>query len=161
MPSRDLGELHPIMEAKARALINLAARAKIDLLVHQTFRRREEQAALWALGRDAQGAVVDQSRIVTNAPPGTSAHEFRCAFDAVPAKNGVPLWDAPSKVWTQLYKFAERVGLDALGDPWGEYVSWDKGHFQLPGWKLHAAWALRTGPCEACRLSAEDEVRPG
>lgn len=136
MPSRRLEDLHPIVAAKVRAFLGLAEQAGIPLLVTQTYRSPEEQAALYAKGRDAEGRIVDATKVVTNAPPGTSAHEYGMAVDVVPLKpNGKPWWTAPAGIWNQLYKLAEQVGLDALGDRWGEYVSWDKGHFQEPGWK--------------------------
>lgn len=96
----------------------------IDVLIYSTYRSFKVQDAMFELGR-------------TNAKGGESAHNHRLAFDCIPTDEaGRPIWDATPQVWEKLYKVAEEVGLDALGDPWGEYLPWDLGHFQEPGWKI-------------------------
>ena len=77
------------------------------------------------------------SKTRTNAKNASrTPHGSGLAFDCVPWKDGKPWWKAPKYVWDKLYKVAEKCGLDAMGDPWGEYLSWDKGHMQEPGWRL-------------------------
>jgi len=132
--SRLLTDLHPIVKMKALELITLASAEGIPLLVTNTLRSFDEQDVLWEQGRGAPG------RIVTNAKGGETPHNFGLAFDVVPlTPEKKPWWDAPPPIWARLYKLAEKVGLDALGDRWGEFLSWDKGHFQEPGWKLVAS----------------------
>ena len=84
------------------------------------------------------------------------------AFDLIPIdQDGRPLWipagpdGAPMEteeqnelrwlrtygrrsvqIWEELYRTFARFGLDALGDTWGAFLAWDKGHFEEPGWKL-------------------------
>jgi len=129
--SRSLDDLHPWVKAKAEALLQRAAAQDIRLLVTQTRRTPAEQDTLYAQGRTAPG------KIVTNAKGGETPHNFGLAFDAIPVdERGNPIWDTPPTVWRILYRIAEEVGLDALGDRWGEYVSWDPGHFQEPGWRV-------------------------
>jgi peptidoglycan L-alanyl-D-glutamate endopeptidase CwlK len=109
----------------------LAEAEGISLLITHTHRSFEEQDALYAKGRTEPGDKV------TDAKGGETPHNYRLAFDAVPLKeDGSPWWDAPPPIWQKLYRIAERVGLDALGDKWGEFLSWDKGHFHEPGWRV-------------------------
>jgi peptidoglycan L-alanyl-D-glutamate endopeptidase CwlK len=53
----------------------------LDLLITQTYRSWEEQALEYAKGRTAPG------RIVTNAKPGQSWHQWGRAIDIVPRRN--------------------------------------------------------------------------
>ena len=129
--SKSLADLHPFVQEKAKALIAQAEAEGIRLLVTHTHRSFEEQEMLYAQGRTAPG------KIVTNAKGGETPHNYRLAFDVVALDEaGQPWWDAPPPVWQALYRIAERVGLDALGDKWGEFLSWDKGHFHEPGWRV-------------------------
>lgn len=131
MASRSLESLHPIVRAKVVALLERAQVKGVRLLVTAAYRSIEEQDELYAQGRTKPG------HIVTDARGGSSAHNFAMAVDVVPLDaNGQPIWKAPAQTWKQVWKLAEEVGLDALGDPWGEFVSWDLGHVQEPGWKV-------------------------
>ncbi len=47
-------------------------------------RTMEEQKELYAKGRDAQGNIIDQSKVVTKAAPGLSAHNWGMAVDLLP-----------------------------------------------------------------------------
>lgn len=137
--SRDLNDLHPIVRIKAEIWLGLCVTEKIPVSIYFTFRSNVEQNALYLIGR--RGIVGE--KIVTNAKGGESAHNFRAAFDAVPLKqDGSAWWDAPDYVWKRMGKMAEQVGLDWLGDEWGEYLSWDKGHFAEPGWSILREYLL-------------------
>lgn len=68
--SRDLALLHPKLRPLCEKHIALCKAVGIDLHVTQTWRSAEEQAELYAQGRTKPG------RIVTNAPPGKSDHEY-------------------------------------------------------------------------------------
>ena len=108
--------------------------------------------------------VVDKSLVVTNAFPDETAHCVT-TLDGKPAAVGIdlipldlegrPLWSLPAEspiqlearwtqtykipqqiVWEEIYALASKSGLDPLGDAWGKFLSWDKGHFEEPGWDV-------------------------
>ena len=85
--SRKLDDLLPKVKTKVEAFIAICKSHNIDLLVTSTYRDFESQTALYAQGRTAPG------KIVTNAPAGSSFHNYRCAVDVVPLVNGKPVWD--------------------------------------------------------------------
>lgn len=113
--------------------------------------------------------VVDKSQVVTNAAPESSAHcvvtvggdPAAVGVDIIPLDtNGKPLWPLPNETpeafqarwltsykvseqdaWNEIYILASKVGLDALGDPWGKFLKWDKGHFEEPGWDVEGVLA--------------------
>jgi peptidoglycan L-alanyl-D-glutamate endopeptidase CwlK len=87
----------------------------------------DEQAALYAQGRTTPG------RIVTNAKPGQSAHNYGLAIDIVPLVNGKPDWTGDDAVWQQVGKLGMAAGLEWLGAPHSEFV--EQAHFQLPNWR--------------------------
>ena len=106
--------------------------AGIDYIVTCTYRSDEEQAALFAQGRTAPG------RIVTNAPPGRSAHNCASrdgpaakAFDIVVLAAGKPDWDGSHPAWEAAGKIGEKVGLEWAGR-WRSFP--EKPHFQSPHW---------------------------
>lgn len=122
--SRDLSELTPDTRRKAQAFIAACRAAGIDLLVTSTYRDAESQAALYAQGRTAPG------KIVTNAKPGQSWHNWRCALDVVPLRNGKPVWSTTGedgKLWEQVGKLGESVGLEWAGR-WKSFR--ELAHFQ-------------------------------
>jgi len=116
MPSRKLTDLHPEVQAKARALVAKCRAAGIDLLVTCTWRSDEEQAALYAQGRTKPG------RIVTNAQPGQSKHNGKQgearALDVVPLVNGKPVWGTDGEdgvLWERVGVIGESCGLQWAG----------------------------------------------
>lgn len=129
MASRDLGDLSPVVRARAFAFLAECRGAGLDVLIYCTLRSLDEQAALYASGRTKPG------RILTNAGPGESLHNpdadgFAAAFDAVPMAHGKCLWnDAASTA--RMGECGEFVGLEWAGRWRGafrEYV-----HFQYKG----------------------------
>lgn len=129
MASRSLGDLHPLFRPHAAALLAQAAAADIPLTVTCTLRSMAEQASLYAQGRTAPG------RIVTNARPGYSFHNFGLAIDVVPnSLIGLPQWgDAPDHrvaadaLWRRLGAIGRGLGLNWGGD----FASLaDRPHFQ-------------------------------
>ena len=120
--SYKLKELDTDVRFMAEDLLKLAARDNIELVVTQTYRSPEQQAALYAQGRTAPG------RIVTHAPPGYSWHEFRRAFDvAITHFPGdmtkADLYDGP---WEHVGNLGESLGLE-WGGGWKHP---DRPHFQ-------------------------------
>lgn len=95
-------------------------------------RTMAEQGKLYAQGRTTPG------KIVTNAKPGQSAHNFGLGADFAPLKSkGVIDWNAPRSIWKQLADGARLLGYTA-GFYFKSIV--DMPHIESPRWK--AAQAL-------------------
>ncbi|UPT53189.1 D-alanyl-D-alanine carboxypeptidase [Synechococcus phage Ssp-JY42] len=127
MASRSLDDLHPHVAAKARAHISACKAEGIDLLVTCTYRDPAEQARLFAQGRTTPG------KIVTNARPGQSFHEYRVAYDVVPMRAGKPVWGtkgADLALWTRVGELGEAQGLEWAGR-WVRFREYP--HFQFTG----------------------------
>jgi len=122
--SRNLDDLLPEVKAKVEHFISLCKDAGIELLVTSTYRDNESQAALYAQGRTSPG------NIVTNAGPGESYHNYRCAVDVVPLVNGKPDWDGSHPVWATVGALGEQSGLDWAGK-WVHFK--ELAHFQYTG----------------------------
>ena len=123
--SRSLNELVPIVKQKVEELIALCNDEGIDLLVTSTYRDNESQAALYAQGRTTMG------KIVTNANAGDSFHNYRCAVDIVPLRNGKPVWGTKGddgELWQKIGKIGEGVGLEWAGN-WRTFK--ELAHFQF------------------------------
>jgi len=118
------------MQPKVAQFLADAQAAGIDLLVTCTLRTLDEQARLYAQGRTTAG------RIVTNAMPGQSAHNFGLAVDVVPIVDGKPDWSGTDGVWKQVGELGQAAGLDWLGAPGSPFLEY--AHFQLPNWKVVA-----------------------
>jgi peptidoglycan L-alanyl-D-glutamate endopeptidase CwlK len=126
--SRRIEDLAPAVQQRAKALVIAAKDAGIDLLVTSTYRSNEEQAALYAQGRTKPGAIV------TNARPGDSYHNWRCAFDVVPLRNGKPVWGTSGPdgdLWRKIGEMGEAVGLEWAGRWTGKLR--EMAHFQYTG----------------------------
>lgn len=139
--SRKVDDL--LLPAKLRALHWLwlvQAATGIDVLVVSTRRDNESQDWLYAQGRTAaQLAKVGiklaprPGLIVTNARGGQSIHNYDLAWDAVPLRNGKPIWQdvaaADRAVWTALGRIAEACGISWSGRWTGKLR--ELGHFQF------------------------------
>lgn len=121
--SRDISVLAAPMKLKVSAFIAEAARQGIDLLVTSTYRDYESQQSLYNQGRTTPG------KIVTNAKPGQSYHNFKCAVDVVPLVNGKPVWD-DEELWKKIGALGKSFGLDWAGD-WKSFKEYP--HFQYTG----------------------------
>lgn len=107
--SRDLKDLHPAVRKRAEAFIAACRAEGIDLLVTSTYRDAESQQALYNQGRTVPG------RKVTNAKPGQSWHNHRCALDVVPLRHGKPVWGTTGedgKLWARVGAIGEAAGLE-------------------------------------------------
>lgn len=122
--SRKLEDLLPQVRSRVEAFLKAADDAGIDLLVTSTYRDNASQDALYAQGRTAPG------RIVTNAKAGQSYHNFRCAVDVVPVRNGKPVWDSKDPVWQTVGRLGKAAGLEWAGD-WKRFKEFP--HFQYTG----------------------------
>ena len=113
MASKLIEDLQPVMQPHARAFKAACDVAGLPVLIYCTLRTLEEQAALYAQGRSVPG------RKVTNAPPGSSAHNFGLALDAVP-------------LWNRYGTCARLAGLEWAGD-WTRFREFP--HVQMPNWR--------------------------
>lgn len=121
--SRSLTELLPPVTDLAYSFILKCHEAGIDVLIYSTYRDLEAQAALYAQGRTTPG------KIVTDAAPGFSFHNYRLAFDFVPVVFGKPAWNDRA-----LYKRCGEIG-ESLGLEWaGRWKSFtETAHLQYTG----------------------------
>ena len=121
--SRSLDELLPPVKQRAEAFIAAAKAKGIDLLVTSTYRDHESQNALYAQGRTTPGKKV------TKARAGQSFHNYRCAIDVVPLRNGKPVWDEKDSVWLEVGKIGKACGFEWAGD----WLFKEFPHFQYTG----------------------------
>lgn len=125
--SRSLEELNIDVQIKAEAFIRECDARGVPVLVTSTFRDKESQDALYALGRTTPG------KIVTNARGGESFHQYRLAFDCYPMIGGKPLWevfDSAGKLfpaWEVMKEAAGSAKLEWAGD-WIHFKEY--AHFQ-------------------------------
>jgi len=122
--SRSLDELLPQVKIKVEKFIEACKDNGIDLLVTSTYRDNESQQAIYDQGRTTPG------KIVTNAKPGESFHNYRCAVDVVPLLNGKPNWDGSDPVWQTVGRLGKESGLDWAGE-WHSFR--ELAHFQDTG----------------------------
>lgn len=125
--SRKIEDLHPKVAAMCRDFLARCQAEGIDVLVTSTYRDHDSQAALYAQGRTAPGKVV------TNARPGQSWHNWRVAFDVVPMRAGKPVWGTSGedgKLWQRVGAIGEAVGLEWAGR-WVKFR--ELAHFQYTG----------------------------
>jgi len=127
--SRNLDDLLPEVKTKVEAFIALCKSNHIDLLVTSTYRDFESQTALYAQGRTTPGKVV------TNAPAGSSFHNYKCAVDVVPLVNGKPVWNSSDPLWNTIGGLGEQCGLEWAGR-WKTFK--ELAHFQYTGGKTLA-----------------------
>jgi peptidoglycan L-alanyl-D-glutamate endopeptidase CwlK len=119
--SRSLDDLLPEVKTRVEKFIQSCKDKGIDILVTSTYRDMESQAALYAQGRTTEG------KIVTNAGPGDSYHNWRCAVDVVPLVNSKPDWDGNHPVWAQIGAIGSECGLEWAGN-WVNFK--ELAHFQ-------------------------------
>ena len=125
--SRKLEDLHPKVKPMVEEFIQKCKDNGIDLLVTSTYRDHESQNALYAQGRTAPGKKV------TNAKGGQSWHNWRCAVDIVPLRNGKPVWSTSGsdwELWEAVANIGKSCGLEWAGD-WKTFKEY--AHFQYTG----------------------------
>jgi peptidoglycan L-alanyl-D-glutamate endopeptidase CwlK len=138
-----LAGLLPEVRELAERHIALCEAEGIELLVTFGCRSLIEQKALYAMGRTAPGKVV------TNARPGFSWHNFGRAYDVAVLTDGKPDWT--SKRYTRVGELGKSIGLIWGGD--FKAVRGDLGHFEYhPNLTLAQARANLTAA-----NAAEDE----
>ncbi len=123
----NLATLHPAIREQARNFIIQAKNAGIDVHVTSGLRSMKEQAAIYAQGRDLKGNIVDKSKVVSYAPPGSSYHNYGLAFDVSIVEGKKQNWDFSSTPWQSVGKLGEESGFE-WGGSWTDFK--DYPHFQ-------------------------------
>lgn len=133
--SRKIDDLLPQVARLCQSHIDACKAEGIDLLVTSTLRDAASQWQLYSQGRKLESngtwVVVDKSKIVTNAKPGQSWHNWRCAYDVVPLVNGKPVWGTTGDdlvLWNTVGKIGHVLGLEWAGN-WTTFKEFP--HFQL------------------------------
>jgi len=133
---RNILSLHPKVQPYARALAEKAAQGGIQIQIISGTRTYDEQAKIYAQGRTAPG------KIVTNAKPGHSNHNFGVAFDVGIFVGGQYIDDLEEKgkydrtLLNRQYAAVGAIG-KSIGLDWdGDWTSiHDEPHFELrPAW---------------------------
>lgn len=146
--SARIEDLEPVTRGLCVQLLAEAVARNLPIRVTHTRRTNDEQLHLYRQGREFRGGiwvVVDKTKVVTNAKPGSSPHNYGLAFDV--CFNGPdPYLDAyrkdhPGKLdprWHELGALGESLGL-SWGGPLGpnDDLDWDAPHFQRPRWKQY------------------------
>lgn len=125
-----LQEVHPRLADRVRQMAQMLETENIIIRVTQSLRSWKEQESLYNEGRDAEGATIDQKRVVTNAKPGHSYHNFGLAVDVAPFDGGIPDWNLDHPAWKRIVAVGKSVGLES-GSEWRTFPDWP--HFQLTG----------------------------
>ncbi len=131
MASRSLDDLAPVFRPYALAFRDACHAAGLDVLIYCTLRSLAEQADLYAQGRTAPG------KRVTNAPPGSSAHNYGLALDGVPLVAGKAVWTTAglgADLWRRYGDCARAAGCEWAGD-WTRFREYP--HVQMPDWRTH------------------------
>jgi D-alanyl-D-alanine carboxypeptidase-like protein/LysM domain-containing protein len=124
-----LAQVHPIVAARGRSMIDICAHQGLTILVTQGLRTWAEQDALYAKGRTTK--PIGPQYIVTKAKGGQSWHNFGLAFDiAVLDAMGKADWDTSHPGWSIAARVGKSVGLEWGGD-WKGFK--DLPHFQYTG----------------------------
>lgn len=161
MSSRNLADLKPHIQKMAERLLKDCEKSELDLLIYCTHRSNEEQARLFRKGRSLSQIETKANELitkwnrsdlgelllgvgpqygtkVTNAAPGQSMHNYGLAFDAVPLRDGKPVWSArkadDKALWMLYGKLGVEVGLEWAGN-WTRFREYP--HMQEEGarWK--------------------------
>lgn len=125
MSSRSLADLRPTFRGRATVWLDRCIHSGLDILITCTYRSPSEQADLYAQGRTKPG------KIVTNAQPGESAHNYGLALDFVPLINGKPDWSGKGDVWNKALELAMAQGMESLAKSKFPELA----HLQEPLWR--------------------------
>jgi peptidoglycan L-alanyl-D-glutamate endopeptidase CwlK len=123
-----LAAVNPTLAARIRALADQLE--PMDIRVTAGLRSWSEQETDWLQGRDDTGQIVDPSKIITDAPPGKSWHQYGYAADLVPMINGEPDWNIKHSDWTELIDACASPSLGLRSGSTFEHLK-DNPHIQL------------------------------
>ena len=126
---RAIDTLAPAFQRQVRGWVTEMINSKIPPLIYCGRRTMEEQAALYKIGRSVKG------KIVTNARPGESYHNYGLAFDWVPLKISTKNPDLYVADWDDetAFRLGEHVGQSFELAA----ISWETGHLQAAE---YASW---------------------
>jgi peptidoglycan L-alanyl-D-glutamate endopeptidase CwlK len=140
--------LQPQVRSAVEKVLADAEKAGLDILISQGLRTFAEQQRLFDQGRTKPGKVV------TNAEPGESYHNFGLALDFVTVVKGKAVW-AVGKEWKRFVAISKKHGFEWGGD-WKTFQ--DNPHLQLTGGlslqECRAQWP-RGYKVEAKKLAAQ------
>lgn len=149
MPSRDIKDLDAALQPLAQRFLSgcnadpVFTAAGAHAFLTCTYRSNDEQAAAYAKGRDANGKIIDRKSVVTDEPPGHSAHNHvdenglpaARAFDFAIGLPGAKLdWSGTDPLWLRAVSIGESLGI-VSGSHWKTPV--DRPHFELANWRTY------------------------
>jgi peptidoglycan LD-endopeptidase CwlK len=116
----------PVLSNKIYQLATMLETENIIFRVTQGLRTWADQQVLYAQGRTTPG------KIVTNAPPGYSYHQFGLAVDIVPMDQDPPQpdWNITHPIWQRIIVVSESLGL-VSGSCFSTIKDWP--HLQYTG----------------------------
>lgn len=144
MPTcRDIKELSPYMQEKAKKFKEECKNVGIEIIFLETYRSKEVQEAYYAQGRFPLDKVnslrklaglvfitdIENKKVITNAKAGQSAHQDREAFDAVPVLSRKIVWDRID-LFKKMSEIGKKIGLVCGAD----FKFTDYPHYQNPNW---------------------------
>lgn len=90
MNEKQVLRLNPAIRDKVRKLLKKWFDSGLFVRITEdgNFRTFQQQQEIYNKGRDKNGNVIDKSKVVTNAKPGQSYHNYGLAFDIIPIVNG-------------------------------------------------------------------------
>lgn len=123
-------QANPELQEKKESLIKLCEEEGIPIRVTETTRTVERQDELYNQGRDRNGNVTDETKIVTNKQGNdySSAHQWGIAFDVCINEEGNEYNEEKLK---QVGEIGESLDLE-WGGKWTTFQ--DTPHFQLKGY---------------------------
>lgn len=122
--NKGLDNLHPDYRDRFAGFMDEATKKGLNLDVASTYRSPAEQQSLFDQGRKTPGSIV------TNARPGTSAHNYALAVDVVPSGlQQQPNWAPDDPRWQEMGALAQNQGLN-WGGSWKSFK--DMPHVQAP-----------------------------
>lgn len=118
-----LASVCPELATKVRQMAERLAQESLIIRVTQGLRTWDEQDKLYQQGRTTLG------KIITNAPAGSSYHNYGLAVDCAPFDiEGQPDWNTSHPSWKRMVAVGESLGL-VSGSEWRTFPDWP--HFQL------------------------------
>lgn len=133
----DIKYLHPKLQMLAKSLLEEANKQLNSLgysvKIAETIRSYNDQLEIYKKGREFKSGewiVVDKRKVVSNAKPGRSVHNWGCAFDVRIIKDSKYIPNDENKVYTKTGAIGRNLGLTWGGD-FKSIV--DMPHFQYTG----------------------------
>jgi peptidoglycan L-alanyl-D-glutamate endopeptidase CwlK len=139
-----LSQLYPPFADQLREFILAARKVGMPVALFEGLRTMERQKQLYSEGRDAEGHIIDRAKIVTDAPPGMTFHNYGVAGDVVfvgtsQGPHWAYSWDSKWP-WKKLGELGQSMGLEA-GMFWPKFP--DEPHFEIRyGYAEHELLAL-------------------